>query len=117
MTSAVTLSFRPDLVGPILSEAKRQTYRRSRPVFGVDDLVYGTCRRKRFCLLKITSVRLCVFEDLTDHDAMWDGYKSLDHLVTELRKTYPAVEEAWRIGFRLEDVVESPRSSARDLLP
>lgn len=98
------LSFKKEYVAPILAGTKRQTIRARRPPCAVGDLVDATNQwgRPPFASLRVTSVEPVDLEDLTEHDALADGFADVAALRDVIEKTYPGVTQLWAIGFSLD---------------
>jgi hypothetical protein len=95
------LSFRERFIEPIRSGEKRQTLRKSAGAVRQGELVDATCRwgDPPFAKLRITEVETVHVDDLTEHDALLDGFESRDDMLAFLAKTYGAVTELVRIRF------------------
>lgn len=98
------LAFKQVYIDPILQGAKTTTLRRNARV-AEGDLVNATCRRGHppFAVLRVRKVHEVRIDDLTDGDAMEDGFVDREDLKKAISDIYPEADRLFRIVFSLEE--------------
>lgn len=89
----------PDYWPAVLSGRKRSTVRRGRRSYVLGDSLLSTGQQET--LVRITAIRYCLVRELTEEDAVRDGFNTLDELLEALHHFYPALhsEETVTIVF------------------
>lgn len=83
-----SLDFDPKYKEMILSGRKMMTIRRGTKNYSEGEIITVTFGGKKCCKARILSVRYIRYCDLTEGDAIADGFRNLEELKKELRKFY-----------------------------
>jgi len=98
------LDFDEIYVKKILEERKVTTIRRGIRDFKVGEKVLITSRDRIYAEAEITGIKYLKIHDLTDEDALKDGFSSKEELFNALKKYYGSIKSSDTvtvIGFRI----------------
>ncbi len=108
------LVFKSRYIEPILSGTKRATIRRHKPVqaemfktrYEPGELLEAICRYNQppFAQLRVVEYAVIGFDDLTEADALADGFKSLTEMHQTLLDLLPNAREVPLARIRFEKV-------------
>ncbi|MHA1628292.1 MAG: ASCH domain-containing protein [Candidatus Baldrarchaeia archaeon] len=99
-----TLDFDEIYIRKILEEKKITTIRRGVRNFKVGEKVLITSQDRIYAEAEITEIRRLKVSDLTDEDALKDGFSSKEELLRALKKYYSSIrpsDTVTIIGFKI----------------
>ena len=99
-----TLDFDEIYIRKILEEKKITTIRRGARNFKVGEKVLITSQDRIYAEAEITEIRCLKVSDLTDEDALKDGFSSKEELLKALKKYYSSIrpsDTVTIIGFKI----------------
>nr|MDO8043522.1 ASCH domain-containing protein [Candidatus Baldrarchaeota archaeon] len=99
-----TLDFDEIYIRKILEEKKITTIRRGVRNFKVGEKVLITSQDRIYAEAEITEIRCLKVSDLTDEDALKDGFSSKEELLKALKKYYSSIrpsDTVTIIGFKI----------------
>lgn len=99
-----TLDFDEVYIRKILEEKKITTIRRGVRNFKVGEKVLITSQDRIYAEAEITEIRCLKVSDLTDEDALKDGFSSKEELLRALKKYYSSIrpsDTVTIIGFKI----------------
>ncbi len=89
-----SINFDEEYVGLILSGKKKSTVRKGIKSYEMGKVVYLTASSKPFAKAKVTKAVVKRVKELSDEDAIKDGFKSKEELIEALRKIYGRIDES-----------------------
>ncbi len=89
-----SINFDEEYVDLILSGKKKSTVRKGIKSYEMGKVVYLTASSKPFAKAKITKAVVKRVKELSDEDAIKDGFKSREELIEALRKIYGRIDES-----------------------
>ncbi|MEM0022786.1 MAG: ASCH domain-containing protein [Archaeoglobaceae archaeon] len=88
------INFDTEFVPAILSRAKKTTIRRGIRSYPVGKIVELTVDSKPFAMAKVKKVVVKRVSELSDEDAIVDGFSGKDELIRALKKIYGEIDES-----------------------
>ncbi len=89
-----SINFDEEYVDLILSGKKKSTVRKGIKSYEMGKVVYLTASSKPFAKAKVTKAVVKRVKELSDEDAIKDGFKSKEELIEALRKIYGRIDES-----------------------
>ncbi len=88
----------------LLSGKKKATIRKKISKLKEGDVVFVHCGGEIIGKAKITSIERKRLDELTDEDAVLDGFKNREELIRELKRIYGDEDEFYVIKFEFEPI-------------
>lgn len=88
------INFDEEYINPILEGKKTTTVRRGIKSYPVGRLVELTVNNRAFAIAKVRKVVVKRLTELTDEDALRDGFASREELITALRRIYGNIKNS-----------------------
>jgi len=85
------INFNEEFVEAIIRGNKITTIRKGRRVYPVGSIVELVAKKEKFARARIEKVEVKKVRELTDEDALRDGFSSKIELIKELRKIYGSI--------------------------